>query len=156
MTTVLDRKALRVPPARTRVAVEDDEHGWRCEVAHARDAARLRHAFRDYLEAYGHPASDFQAAEAIFGELATNCAHHAPGPLQVEFRWSDTTLVVVDRCDRLRTWPYSPEDVSAEATHVGYTIVSALSARVVLAREPGGGTRATVVLPLAPASLELA
>ena len=137
-----------VSVTRMRVLVEDDEDRWRLDTTEAREAARFRHAFRDYLEAYGHPASDFEAAEAVFGELVANCVHHAPGRVRVEFRWSDSTLTVVDSCERLRTWPFSPGDCSAEATHHGYTILSALTARVKLASEPDGGTRATVVLPV--------
>lgn len=152
MATVLDRRPLQLAPGAAHLVLEDDERGWRCEVTEARAAARLRHAFRDYLEAFGDPRSDMQAAESIFGELIANCAHHAPGPLHIAFRWSDSTLTVTDRCDRLRTWPYSPGDISAETTQLGYTIVNALSARVVLARDPHGGTRATIVLPVLPAA----
>lgn len=152
MATTFVERDPRVHAGRTaprpHLVVEDDDRGWRLEASEAREAARLRHAFRDYLEAYGHPASDFTAAEAVYGELIANCVHHAPGRVKVEFRWHDSTLHVVDSCDRLRTWPYSPGDCGDESTLNGYTILSALTARVKLARDISGGTRASVVLPV--------
>jgi hypothetical protein len=108
----------------------------------------MRHAFRDYLEYYGDPASDFDAAEAVYGELVGNCARHAPGQLRIEFRWADQVLVVVDRSDRLRSWPFSPDDHSSETTHHAYALISAFTGRIHVAREADGRTRASVVLPV--------
>ncbi|HEY4442485.1 MAG TPA: hypothetical protein VGN14_18670, partial [Candidatus Elarobacter sp.] len=117
MATTLDRAPLELEHFETgRLRLEDDEHRWSLHAREAREAARLRHAFRDYLEAYGHPASDFDAAEAVYGELIGNCAHHAPGEIHIEFRWADSTLVVNDAADRLRHWPFSRHDSSEETT----------------------------------------
>jgi hypothetical protein len=93
-----------------------DSGGWSLRAGDALDAARLREAFRLYLEEHGHPASDFHAAESAYGELVANCAQHAPGPLRVEFRWDDATLTVTDAHDRLRTWPFSSCDLTEETT----------------------------------------
>jgi hypothetical protein len=153
MATVLDRDPLQHERfEHGRLILEDDEQRWALSASEAREAIRLRHAFRDYLETYGHPASDFDAAEAVYGELVGNCVRHAPGPIRVEFHWDDSTLVVVDACDRLRTWPFSPNDTREECTHHAYAIVSALTGRVHVTREPDGGTRASVVLPVLPAT----
>jgi len=135
-------------PARTRLIVEEDEHGWKLSASDAREAARLRRALRDYLEHYGHPASDFAAAEAVYGELVNTCVRHAPGEIAVTFRWEDRTLVVIDSHDRLRSWPFSEDDSSAETTHHAYALISAYTGRIHLTRNPGGGTRACVVLPV--------
>ena len=135
-----------------RLMLHDDEHQWVLEAAEAREGARLRHAFRDYLEAYGHPASDFDAAEMVYGELIGNCAHHAPGPIRIEFRWEDATLVVSDAADRLRMWPFSSDDAAEESTHHAYALVRALTGRVHVTRGTNGGTRASVVLPVMPAA----
>lgn len=149
MATTLDRAPLEQDRfERGRLRLEDDEGRWILHAREAREGARLRHAFRDYLEAYGHPASDFDAAEAVYGELIGNCARHAPGPIRIEFRWIDVTLVVVDACDRLRHWPFSPDDTAEEATHHSFAIVSALSHRVHVTRDADGGTRASIVLPV--------
>jgi hypothetical protein len=154
MATTLDREPLAHEwPGRSRLVLHDDEQQWIFEGPEARDGMRFRHAFRDYLESYGHPASDFDAAEAVYGELVGNCARHAPGPIRIEFRWEDARLVVVDTCDRLRTWPFSPDDTSEVCTHHSFAIVSALSARVHVTRDGGGGTRASVVLPVVPAAV---
>ncbi len=149
MATTLERAPLA---ERSRLMLQDDERQWFLDGAEARDGMRFRHAFRDYLEAYGHPASDFDAAEAVYGELVGNCVRHAPGPIRIEFRWADSTLVVVDTCDRLRTWPFSPGDTSEECTHHSFAIVSALTGRVLVTRGAGGGTRASVVLPVMAAT----
>ncbi|HYZ17883.1 MAG TPA: hypothetical protein VE591_15840 [Candidatus Acidoferrum sp.] len=125
-----------------------DSGGWSLRAGDALDAARLREAFRLYLEEHGHPASDFHAAESAYGELVANCAQHAPGPLRVEFRWDDATLTVTDAHDRLRTWPFSSCEVAEETTLHGYALLSALTARVHLSRDPEGGTRAQVTLPV--------
>ena len=144
----------RTSPARAAggATAHDDASGWHMEASNALDAARMRHAFRDYLLAYGHPASDVDAAEAIFGELIANCAHHAPGRVRAEFSWHDSTLSVTDDSDRLRTWPFSTHDPGAEITHHTYSILCALTSRVLLGRHPQGGTRASVVLPVLPDS----
>jgi anti-sigma regulatory factor (Ser/Thr protein kinase) len=150
MTTVVDdRGALRTGGDRAAPAVEQDARHWAL-AADAAQALRWRHAFRAYLVAFGHPASDFHGAELVYGELLANCVRHAPGPVRVEFRWADLTLVVVDARERLRSWPFSPEDWIGEATHHGFALLNALVARLHLAREPGGGTRASVVLPVLP------
>ena len=151
MATVLEHGTVPSQKVeRARVMVEDDARLWRLVTTDCKEALRLRHAFRDYLEAYGSPASDFDAAEAVYGELVANCVHHAPGSLRVEFHWADSTLVVVDDADRLRHWPFSPDDPAAEATHRGYAIVNAFTGRVHVTRQ-GSGTRASVVLPVLPA-----
>lgn len=144
MATVLERGG-RVEHA--HVTVEDDAVAWRLATTEAKEGLRLRHAFRDYLEAYGDPASDFDAAESVYGELVGNCVRHAPGSIRVEFRWEDATLVIVDEADRLRDWPFSRDDRAEESTHHAYAIVSALTGRLRLTRE-GCGTRASVVLPV--------
>ncbi len=149
MATTLDRAPQEQDRfEQGRLRLEDDERHWILHAREAREGARLRHAFRDYLEAYGHPASDFDAAEAVYGELIGNCARHAPGPVRIEFRWSNATLVVVDACDRLRHWPFSPDDTAEEQTFHAFAIVSALGGGVQLTRDPEGGTRASVVLPV--------
>ena len=151
MTSPLPLRETAAPdaaPPRSRLLVEEDERGWRLSASEAREAARLRRTFRDYLEHYGDPASDFGAAEAVYGELVNTCVHHAPGEIAVTFRWEDQTLVVVDAHDRLRSWPFSEDDPGAETTHHAYALISAYTGRIHLTRAPGGGTRACVVLPV--------
>jgi hypothetical protein len=148
MTTTLLAAGTARDASRGHLVMEDDESGWSLITTTARDGARLRHAFRDYLEYYGDPASDFDAAEAVYGELIGNCARHAPGELRIEFRWSDQTLVVVDRSDRLRSWPFSSDDPRSEATYHAYALISAYTGRIHITREPDGRTRATVELPV--------
>jgi len=84
----------------------------------------------------------------VYGELVGNCARHAPGQLRIEFRWADQVLVVVDRSDRLRSWPFSLDDPRSETTHHAYALISAFTGRIRVAREADGRTRASVVLPV--------
>jgi hypothetical protein len=133
---------------RGRFLVEQDERRWSLAAADARDGVLQRRAFRNYLEQYGDRASDFDAAEAVYGELVGNCVRHAPGRIAVEFNWDDRTLVVVDACERLRSWPFSPDDPRAESTHHAYALIHAFTARIHLKHDPAGGTRASVLLPV--------
>jgi hypothetical protein len=137
--------------SRTRLFVEHDAERWILSAAEAAEGARERRAFRAYLERYGDPSSDFDAAEAVYGELVNTCVRHAPGEITVEFRWNDATLVVVDARERLRSWPFSPEDTSAEATHHAYALISAFTGRIHVTRDANGGTRASVALPVTKA-----
>jgi hypothetical protein len=151
-TTLPEREPLQGKPAGdSRLRLDEDERGWSLSASEARDGARLRRRFRTYLEHYGHAASDFDAAEAAYGELVSNCVRHAPGELRIEFRWTDSTLVVIDAVERLRSWPFSPDDTSAESTHHGYALISAFTDRIKVTHDPAGGTRASVVLPVMPA-----
>jgi hypothetical protein len=147
-TVAQDQDSTRDAPLERRLVVEDGLHRWTLVAAEAKEALRMRHAFRDYLEHYGHPASDFDAAEAVYGELVNTCVRHAPGEIRIEFTWNDSTLVVTDRADRLRSWPFSADDHRSETTYHAYALISALSGRIRLNRDESGGTRASVVLPV--------
>ena len=149
MATLLDPEApSRESLERSEIRVEDDPRHWSISAPRAADGARFRRAFRTYLERHGHPASDFGAAEAVYGELVNTCVSHAPGGILIEFTWEDATLVVNDETDRLRSWPFCPEDQRSETTYHAYAIVSALTRRIRLSRNPSGGTRASVALPV--------
>ncbi|HEY0395080.1 MAG TPA: ATP-binding protein [Candidatus Elarobacter sp.] len=148
MMPLPDQQIPRPTAARSRVEVEEDARSWTVRASAAAEAGRQRGAFRAYLERYGDAASDFDAAEAVYGELLNTCLQHAPGRVEVRFAWDDATLVVIDDRERLRTWPFSPDDTSAESTHHAYALISAYTGRIRLAREPRGGTRASVALPV--------
>ena len=149
---LLDREAPLTTLEHGHLVVEADARRWSLTAADPKGAARMRGAFRDYLETYADATSDFLAAEAVYGELVANCIAHAPSEIRIEFRWHDRTLVVVDRTDRLRAWPFSSEDMRAEATHHGFALITAFTGRTHVTRDAGGGTRASVVLPVAPAA----
>jgi anti-sigma regulatory factor (Ser/Thr protein kinase) len=146
---LLDREApLTTTLDRDQLVVESDANGWTLSAAGANDAARMRRAFREYLEQYADPLSELDAAEAVYGELVGNCVVHAPDAIRIEFRWHDQTLVVIDGADRLRAWPFSLDDMRAETTHHAYALISAFTDRIHITRDAGGGTRASVVLPV--------
>jgi hypothetical protein len=145
---LLDREAPPTVLEDAQRGVEADVHGWALSAADAKDAARMRGAFRDYVERYADAASDLDAAEAVYGELVANCILHAPAAIRIEFRWHDRTLVVIDAADRLRAWPFSHDDMRAETTHHAYALISAFADRIHLMRDVSGGTRASVVLPV--------
>ena len=145
---LLDREAPLTTLEHGHLVVEADARHWSLTAADAKDAARMRGAFRDYLETYADAASDFLAAEAVYGELVANCIAHAPSEIRIEFRWHDRTLVVIDGADRLRSWPFCDADMRAEATHHAFALIRAFTDRIHLTRDAGGGTRASVVLPV--------
>jgi len=145
---LLDREAPLTTLEHGHFVVEADPRRWALRAAEPRDAARMRPAFRAYLESDGDPSSDFDAAEAVYGELIANCILHAPAEIRVEFHWHDRTLVVIESEDRLRSWPFSLDDMRAETTHHAYALISAFTDRIHLMRDAGGGTRASVVLPV--------
>ncbi|HEY0614684.1 MAG TPA: hypothetical protein VGC96_08585 [Candidatus Elarobacter sp.] len=146
--SALPRLEARTGASRSRVLLDEDPNAWTVRTSEAVEAARMRGAFRAYLERHGDPASDFDAAEAVYGELLNTCVRHAPGAVDVRFTWRDSTLTVIDTRERLRSWPFSPDDTSAETTHHAYALISAYTNRISLARDPSGGTRASVVLPV--------
>ena len=148
---LLDLEAPLTALEHGHLVVEADARRWALSASDAKDAARMRGAFRDYLEQDADRASDLHGAEAVFGELVANCIAHAPAEIRMEFRWHDRTLVVVESADRLRTWPFSSDDMRAEATHHAYALISAFADRIHLTRDAGGGTRASIVLPVARA-----
>ena len=145
---LLDREAPLTTLEHGGLVVEADARRWALSAADAKDAARMRGAFRDYLEQYADRASDLHAAEAVFGELVANCIAHAPAEIRLEFRWHDRTLVVVESADRLGTWPFSTGDMRAETTHHAFALISAFADRIHLTRDAAGGTRASIVLPV--------
>jgi hypothetical protein len=145
---LLDREASPATVADEHLTVEADARGWALSADDPRDAACMRRAFREYLEQYADSASDLHAAETVYGELVGNCVAHAPSEVRVEFRWHDRTLAVTDAADRLRTWPFSSDDMGAETTHHAYALISALTDRIHVARDADGRTRASVVLPV--------
>ena len=145
---LLDREAPLTTLEHGHLVVEADARRWALSAADAKDSARMRSAFRAYLEEHGDPTSDFDAAEAVYGELVGNCIVHAPAEIRIEFRWHDRTLTVVDGEDRLRNWPFSADDMRAETTHHAYALISAFTGRIHVTRDAGGGTRASVTLPV--------
>jgi anti-sigma regulatory factor (Ser/Thr protein kinase) len=149
---LLDREAPLTTLDHGRLVAEADAHRWSLDADDAKDAARMRGAFRAYLEQFGDAASDLDAAEAVYGELVANCILHAPAEIRIEFRWHDRTLVVIDGADRLRAWPFSIDDMRAETTHHAYALISAFADRIHLTRDARGGTRASVVLPVTRAA----
>jgi len=153
VTTRPDGETNAGDTARSRLVVEHDADRWTLIAGAAHEGAAHRHAFREYLERHGDPASDFDAAEAVYGELVNTCVRHAPGEITIEFRWDEATLIVVDARERLRSWPFSPEDTRAESTHHAYALISAFTGRIHVTRDAGGGTRASVALPVMKAPL---
>ncbi len=145
---LLDREAPLTTLEHGHLVVDADARRWTLSASDAKDAARMRGAFRAYLEDFADPASDLHAAEAVFGELVANCIAHAPSEIRMEFRWHDRTLVVIDVADRLRSWPFSVDDMRSESTHHAYALISAFTDRIHVTRDAGGGTRASVVLPV--------
>ena len=122
---------------------------WEFKAQEALAAHARRHEFITFLRRHGSAASDFEAAEVIFGELVANVIRHAPGPITVRVEWRTTlpALLVIDEGHGFFWQPTLPRDPLYESQR-GLFIVQALSAKVSVTRMAAGGTCVTAVLPV--------
>lgn len=123
---------------------------WRFESS---DACRAYHAREDllhYLASRADGASDFEAAETVFGELVANVVRHAPGPISIELYWDRETAVLRVR-DAGPGFEWNgnvslPDDM-AECGR-GLFIVNTVARTLQIRCLPSGGTEVTAWLPV--------
>jgi serine phosphatase RsbU (regulator of sigma subunit)/anti-sigma regulatory factor (Ser/Thr protein kinase) len=126
---------------------------WTFDSDDRRSARRARREFLDRLEAAAQPGSDFKAAEAIFGELASNAVQHAAGPVDVALEWcGNAVLHIIDRGESCSDLQWRQPDVSAESGR-GLWLTQQLGAQLDIERLPGFGTHVRAVLPITAADL---
>jgi anti-sigma regulatory factor (Ser/Thr protein kinase) len=68
--------------------------GWRFDAEKALHAHRRRPEFIRHLRAHASSASDFAAAELIYGELVSNVVRHANGRISIVLQWELTFAVL--------------------------------------------------------------
>jgi anti-sigma regulatory factor (Ser/Thr protein kinase) len=75
--------------------------GFHFEFADAAIAHYARKLFATYMQGRVEPDSDLFSVELVFGELISNVARHAPGPVEVCVLWKDAGA-------RLEVWDHGP------------------------------------------------
>ncbi|MGH7714458.1 MAG: ATP-binding SpoIIE family protein phosphatase, partial [Vulcanimicrobiaceae bacterium] len=122
---------------------------WRFHADHARAANDARRSFIDHLHAEASPASEFDAAEVIFGELVANVVRHAPGPIDIALEWIDgfAILHVIDRGNGFKFQPRRRADILMEAGR-GLWLVEQFGGTIDVERIAGYGAHLRVELPV--------
>ncbi len=125
-----------------------DAH-WAFDAEDAMAAHGARASFVEFLRRDADPASDFGAAELIFGELVGNVVRYAPGPIDIALAWNDErpVLHVLDRGRSFDLAALLPDDVLCESGR-GLFIVAALGERLSARALPGRGNHVQVGLPV--------
>jgi signal transduction histidine kinase len=123
---------------------------WEFDSSSVAEATASRRQFVSILRRLGDDASDFDAAELIFGELIGNVVRHAPGTVRVVLAWNAryAVLIVHDRWKPFVPAFALPADAFAE-TGRGLFLVKMLARSVRVVDVPGNGTTVTVELPVA-------
>jgi anti-sigma regulatory factor (Ser/Thr protein kinase) len=113
------------------------------------DAHAARKQFMQTLRASGSPESDYEAAEAVFGELLANVVQHASGRVVVALDWTDDSpvLMVHDEEDAFEDDLRLPGDLLAEHGR-GLFIARKLSKTIEIVDVPRDGTIVRVTLPV--------
>ncbi|HEY9085366.1 MAG TPA: ATP-binding protein [Candidatus Tyrphobacter sp.] len=122
---------------------------WWFDAADAMEALCARRAFVSWLRATCAPASDFGAAEIVFGELIANVVRHAPGAIRIVAEAHARGSVVLTVCDTgpgFASVPAAPPHATSENGR-GLYIVSRLAGKLKVTRSEDGH-RVSVVLPV--------
>ncbi len=119
----------------------------RFDAADAVAGQAARRAFTSGLSARRTDPACIANAEIVFGELVSNAARYAPGPVEVAVDWSGTAPVlhVLDQGPGVHHVPALPRDVYSESGR-GLFLISALSDDFSVAKRPQGGSHARAVI----------
>jgi serine/threonine-protein kinase RsbW len=122
---------------------------WSFDTLDAREAGEVRERYLDFLQTWGTPDSDCDAAALAFAELVGNVVRHAPGPFSVVVDWAGIAPVLHVR-DRgpgfARPWRLPSDPMSEHGR--GLFIVQALAGNLRITSIPAGGTQVSVKLPI--------
>jgi anti-sigma regulatory factor (Ser/Thr protein kinase) len=112
-------------------------------------AKQLRDEYVSILYACGTAASDFFAAEVIYGELIANAYRHAPGRVSVELHWFDPNPILhVHDQGKLFLWTGEmPADPLVERGR-GLYLVKSLALGLRVKDYIGSGFKISAVLPV--------
>jgi hypothetical protein len=131
------------------VKFDDHKATWSFDPANAYCARQLRDEYVSILYACATPASDFFAAELIYGEFISNAIRHAPGNVHVELQWSyrHPVLSVQDQQDLFLWAGDLPHDPLHEHGR-GLYIVKSLALSLRIKGRLGAGYKVSAVLPV--------
>lgn len=144
---------LRIAPTEAGAHPLDLRKTWSFHSSHAYSAHNARHEVMRFIEGIARGEEDLFTAELIVGEILANTVEHAPGLVNMEIDWSDSSPVVtvVDSGPGLQRFAAQlPEDVLTEDGR-GLFLVKTLGRDLHIESDAGYGTKMTVVLPIARA-----
>jgi serine phosphatase RsbU (regulator of sigma subunit)/integral membrane sensor domain MASE1/anti-sigma regulatory factor (Ser/Thr protein kinase) len=142
---------LRVAPAESGVHPLDLHKAWSFHSSHAYSAHHARHEVMRFIESIVQSGEDLFTAELIVGEILANTVEHAPGLVNMEIDWSQTSpvITVVDSGPGLERFAAQlPVDEFTEDGR-GLYLVKTLGRDLHIESDAGYGTKMTVVLPIA-------
>ncbi len=124
-----------------------DAQEWDFNVLDEFKAANARQELIAFLRSRGFETEDLATAELIYAELIGNVLRHAPGPVKVRIEWHSgrAVLNIFDQGPGFQHMPRLPNDVYAESGR-GLYLISTLADYFHIARRPGKGSHARVVL----------
>ena len=144
---------LRVAPAEAGAHPIDLHKAWSFHSSHSYSAHHARHEVMRFIESIAQSGDDLFTAELIVGEILANTVEHAPGLVNMEIDWSETSpvITVVDSGPGLERFAAElPEDALTEDGR-GLFLVKTLARDLHIESDAGYGTKMTVVLPIARA-----
>jgi anti-sigma regulatory factor (Ser/Thr protein kinase) len=122
---------------------------WNFRTVSADDAAKSRREFMVLLRSMASAASDFDAAELIFGELVGNVVVHAPGWVTVTLVWkAENPVLIVHDEEKLFSPRFALPDDPLQENGRGLYIVRTLAKSVTIRRVKGDGTKVMATLPV--------
>ncbi len=121
---------------------------WNFETIDAMNALASRKAFMRFLHYACQMTSDFDGAEIVFGELVSNVALHAPGPISIHARQSSNgiALDVYDTGPAFVLAPSLPVETNCDSGR-GLFIISKLGSNLHVERT-ARGNRVSIDLPV--------
>jgi anti-sigma regulatory factor (Ser/Thr protein kinase) len=121
---------------------------WRHHDLNEKAASEMRRAIGAYLREIGESESDATAATLIVGELLSNVARYARGPICVDLDWREEvpTIVVHDSGKGFENSPQLPPEGSDHGR--GLYIIAKLARRLVAEHVEFGGMRVCATLPI--------
>lgn len=123
---------------------------WYFQSSDVYSAHAARHTLMTFLRHFAENGADLFRTELILGEILSNTAEHAPGPVTVEIDWTNhrPIVTVFDSGPGLSlVAPALPSDTLTENGR-GLFLISTLAADVHVEATPGGGTTMRVTLPV--------
>jgi serine phosphatase RsbU (regulator of sigma subunit)/integral membrane sensor domain MASE1/anti-sigma regulatory factor (Ser/Thr protein kinase) len=145
---------MHVAPSSTAAETLDniDLHkSWSFHSSHAYSAHSARHEVMSYIQRFARANEDLFTAELILGEILANTVEHAPGLVNMEIDWTDSSPVVtvLDTGPGLERFTAQLPDDALTEDGRGLFLVKTLARDVRVESDQGYGTKMTVVLPIA-------
>jgi len=122
---------------------------WAFDAENAGAAHDARGAFAAHLRKHSNDHHLIAGAELVFGELVSNVARHAPGPIDIDLDWTGEfpVLHVIDRGPAFDVSTHLPDDILSESGR-GLFIIRQFSRRCAVERIEGYGNHVMAELPI--------